>query len=92
MLLKPLLLTVPPGIYNIGTGKVISVIEICRLIENQILNNNIFTESINSKKNINYKTSYFADTTKMIENLKISNLINIEIGINEYIKSVSKES
>ena len=92
MLLKPLLLTVPPGIYNIGTGKTISVIEISRLIEKQILNNNIFTKSIDNKKNINYKTSYFADTAKMIENLKTSYLINIEIGINEYIKSVSKEN
>ena len=36
MLLKPLLLIVPPGIYNIGTGKIISVIEICQLIEKQI--------------------------------------------------------
>ena len=33
MLLKPLLLKVPSGIYNIGTGKIISVLEICRVIE-----------------------------------------------------------
>ena len=92
ILLKPLLLKADPGIYNIGTGKAISAIEICRLIEKKLYNNNNFTESIMNKKNIDHKTSFFADTNKIVKNLKINYPTKIEIGIREYIKSFPKEN
>ena len=92
ILLKPLLLKAPPGIYNIGTGKTISAIRICSLIEKELFNNTNFTESIKNKKNIDCKINFFADTTKIVENLKITYPTKIEIGIREYLKFFSKEN
>ena len=84
------ILKAPSGIYNIGTGKLISVIEICRLIEKEFFNNSKFTDSINSNNNIDYKTGSFANTTKIKKNLKISSFTEIEKGIREYIECITK--
>ena len=89
MMLQPLLSKIRPGIYNIGTGKATSVIKVCSIIEKIFFNTNKFTKSLYGKKNANQQVSYFADTDKMIKNLKITNLTKIETGINDYIKNSS---
>lgn len=79
---------IEPGIYNIGSGKLISIKKIIGLVENCICKSNIYTNSIPKKmNNIQIEKSFYADINKIKNKLKWQPSTSI---INGVIKSCAE--
>ena len=70
------------GVYNLGTGKSTSTIEVCRHAEQIVLNSSRQTEKIKlTSQNINSNVNFWAGIRSSKEQLKWSPKISIEEGI-----------
>jgi nucleoside-diphosphate-sugar epimerase len=74
--------TLPSGIYNLGTGKSTSVLEILKIFDLKINgNNNITNQVLKYSINIAKETDCWSDTKKTKLSLNCPPLISIEDGI-----------
>ena len=72
------------GIYNLGSGKFSSVIEICRLSELLVLGSDKFTKNLKENLKLEKKTpNYLADITKTTHTFGWEPKVSLEKGIEE---------
>jgi len=70
------------GIYNLGTGKTISVLEICRYAEQIVFNSSNLSKKIElTSKTMTPNTNFWADISSSKEQLKWSPKVSISEGI-----------
>ena len=70
------------GNYNLGAGKSISALEICRQAEQLVLNSSVLTKKIElTSKSINSNTNFWASISSSKEQLKWSPKVSIFEGI-----------
>lgn len=81
---------VPSGIYNIGSGSSMKVIDICEIIERSINGTNDITDIIRKKINCEQEISFWADTNKTSDVLQWKYTTSIEDGIAKYELSEGK--
>ena len=81
-LIKSIDKKIDSGIYNIGSGKLISIKKIIGLVENYICKSNIYTNSISKKMNNNQiEKSFYADINKIKIKLKWKPSTSIMNGV-----------
>ena len=83
--------TFESGIYNLGTGKSTSVLEVCRIAERIVLNSSILTRKIEKKSSSPISdVNFWAGVSSSQKHLKWSSKIDLSDGINHtwnYFKS-----
>ena len=79
----------PSGIYNIGSGKKISVKNIIKIIQKKFFNHININKLLNQK--YIKKESYYANTNKINKIIKSNNYTKIDKGIENYYNYFLKE-
>ena len=82
---------IPSGIYNLGSGKSTSIIDVCRIAEQTILGNHDLTDAIPLKtKQIGESINFWACTEKTRKNLFWEPGITIKEGIERTLQVLMK--
>ncbi len=81
----------PSGCYNLGSGTSVSILEVTRIVEKEILGtvsiSNNMLEQVSNQKTINF----WADIEKSSKVMEFSNRIGLHDGIRNHINSVVQE-
>ena len=84
---------IPSGIYNIGSGKSTSVLEIIKLIEKELISKNNYYEKILNEKHSSYEIeNFWSDNTKLTKNFSYNFDYSLEQRIIEFIKYIDKKT
>ena len=83
--------SIPPGIYNLGTGKASRVVDICRIVEKKIFGASPLTQHLRKKFQRTQTVNFRADIAKAQKNLGWRAQTDIKEGINRTIASLEEQ-
>jgi dTDP-6-deoxy-L-talose 4-dehydrogenase (NAD+) len=79
------------GIYNLGRGKSCTVYDVCKIVEQKIMNSSCLTENMIQQASAEQTVNFWADISKAKKALSWEPKIEIEDGIEMHINSMSIE-
>lgn len=88
---KAITTKIPVGIYNLGSGKATSIIDVCRIAEQTILGNHNLTDSMSFKnRETSSAVNFWACTKKAEKYLSWQTEVTLEEGIERTIQVLLK--
>ena len=76
------------GVYNLGSGKATSVYDICRIVENQLLNTETISKEVKANGRQSETVNFWADMTKTKKAFSILDATPLEEGIELCVQSM----
>lgn len=83
---------VDSGIYNLGSGKATSVLDVCKIVEQSVTRTTCISDNLKKQNSSNDHVCFWSDISKAENNLGWRPRYSLENGIQEYLKSVRSEN
>ena len=77
------------GIYNLGSGKTISVSEICYEVEKQILNDDYISNKVLKKGRKEQNVNFWSSMEKINDSFQTLRFMSLQKGIKKYIETLN---